>query len=354
MGRSRKGRASNNNEGEEACNICKGMNTSSDLGSFLCDSCNKWNHASCAEVKTVAEFKELEAKEKRFCPTCLKNSNMETIVIKVASKIANEVKCQTTTTLINESLIDEITKLVKIEFQNMWSNNVAQLKAEIEGDHDKQIEQLNCEITSLKVKVESFKSLQRKKNVLIHGLPANLSIGNHEFVAKIANEIGFKSLSHFDIDRVVRFNRNSSKYSPIVQVSFTAQSVKEDFMYQYAKYVRENQLQLKCIDNTSNSIIYINEHLEKKDYILSSRARFLKKDGVLDKYFFKKRQFFVLFKGSTTPTVIRHIEELSASSSSHRRLSTEDNQKNGELSNAEFFNTPNGITAESTIIELKT
>lgn len=176
---------------------------------------------------------------------------------------------------------------------------------------------LEKELHSATSRLQSFENRSSRKNILIQGVPESFDISDQTFILEIADEIGFKNLNLFDIDNVIRFRKqknktnepkNKTNVSPaLVMVSFVSQSVKQYFMDCYLGYIKsQNNSNIKLSYTNQkymNTIVYFNEHMDRLTHQIYTKARYLKKSGMIFKVIMKNHQVHIV-QSSTSENMV--------------------------------------------------
>lgn len=165
-------------------------------------------------------------------------------------------------------------------------------------------------VVQLESHIEEIQRKQRNKNVIIKGVPEELSIIDNSLAFKLASSINFK-LQDYDVTSIQRLPKKkhsqptkqqnkgiSQENPPLILISFTNPSVKMKFMSQYFDamkkgiFIERNILCNNCDKSitknpsikSSTSRIFIDEHLDRSTLSIVLRLRRLKHNKLIKNF----------------------------------------------------------------------
>lgn len=278
------------NINENICGVCKSEvppDPKANVDDWVeCSCCATWYHFFCVGIAFA------DPETNYFCPDCFKNSNLESVVIKVSKSLIDSgdlVKAigtalETAIASHIERLWPAIEDKIQIEIKNstaVLSQGIKDLEATV-SELKKQIQFLN----------HQHQYNIRANNIVIRGIADNLKLEPIKFISKIAECIGYKLVSGDVMSiRKIPMAADSKGKSPIMVVSFRDNTTKYNFLKSYysankrKKYINMGLFKAGGTNaDYGKEKIYISEHMDKLTLQIFLTARKLKRLQLISYY----------------------------------------------------------------------
>lgn len=241
--------------------------------------------------------------------------------------------------------LDNMNSLIINSQQNL-SSSIGEIKQLLETE----ISQIKNDFSNLKNYMLTLENqldiLERKDRALdtiLSGIPNFKNEDVPSIFRNICAEIGFDAINTINSIFRVKSKSKQKKTPPPIIVKFKSQEYKSHFFDKYKNY---GNLTLSSIQIDSESRIYCNDALTKKNMSIFITAKDLQRRRLITKAFTKKGQVFILKLNCEEPTLIDNIALLKQFSK-HTNQNNIFQTSNSVIENHETYSIDNNTEADA-------
>lgn len=277
-----------------------------------CSCCAAWYHFSCVGVVSA------EAKTNYFCPKCFKDSNLETVALKVSKSLMDSGD------LVN-AIGTAIEAAITSHMEKLWPTIENKIQLEVKNSTAplvQRITELEVVVGELDKQLQLFKHQQqynsRVNNIIVRGVSDSLRLEPIKIVAKIAEFIGFTpGVGDVMSAKKISVAANAKPKSSIFVVSFRDTTSKYSFLKSYYTAIKQKKYVDMSIFNIGGTYadagkegIYISEHMPKATLQIFLIARKLKRLNLICYYRFNRGFISIKINESDKFHIIKSLDQL--------------------------------------------
>lgn len=327
---------------ESVCHICKQTDSPLDNGAmndnwFGCAVCGKRFHASCEGLlnKNNADVKSSKF---YFCTSCVKQSNVNT---KETEDLSPAVTSKATDIRFTDGRNvdrDMIAALAHNQLQLFWPEIeqcifkiVTKIIDECMAPVKQELIRSTEKIAHLEKRIVGLEDRARLHNIVIRGCPDKILLEPRDIVRRIAVATDCR-LTDGDIIAARRLPRignrdnkginsktNNISTTPIL-ATFSSIETKILFLKKFFNTIKSKRIRVgnlflnnstdKNLADVAELDIFVGDHLEKQALECFMRVRWLKKNGVINKFIIRSGHIWIGFKEGDILTRVDTIAEL--------------------------------------------